>query len=206
MELEISSILETTDWRLSSVRSLYQEAFPLAERKPANFLDEVINRDDYRLLAATMNKKVAGFAIIYISSFNYSLLEYMAIDERLRGGGCGSKLFNQVCRCAPHPLVLEVEAPTGLSSSSVENRRIDFYRRLGCVVVPNLIYHMPSVSTDAPPPMWLMLYGLNSQILLKSKLRIWMIDWFEHVYRRKDGEADIDEMLSFSPEGFVIGD
>lgn len=195
MRLKASLIEAQGDIRLPLAKSLYENAFPIGERKPISFLDDVVVRQDYALIAVSDENDFAGFAILYRSRLGFGLLEYMAVRDELRGQGLGASLFKSTEEFCRIPIMLEVEAPPDSGGDSIEARRIQFYRRLGCETVSKLSYRMPQVSSTLPPPMRLMANRMGQATLTMPLLRKWMIDWFKNVYGRSDPSEAIDAML-----------
>ncbi|QSB44460.1 GNAT family N-acetyltransferase [Tsuneonella flava] len=198
-DFQVTPITDGGDWRFAPIADLYQRAFPASERKPAAFLNDVVARSDYVLLAASIGEDVAGFSVLYVSNAGFGLLEYIAVNERLRGHGVGGKLFCETARHCPAPMVLEVEAP-GEGANSIEARRVEFYRRLGCRMVPQLCYRMPQLRAELPPPMRLMLTNYASDTIGKAQLGDWIGDIYSHVYDRPQPDPAVAEMLFPLPD------
>ncbi|MGI9376934.1 MAG: GNAT family N-acetyltransferase [Tsuneonella suprasediminis] len=191
-------ITDAGDWRFAPIAELYERAFPPSERKPEAFLNDVVVRSDYVLFAATIGEEIAGFSVLYVSNAGFGLLEYMAVNERLRGHGVGGKLFRETARHCPVPMVLEVEAPNE-GGDSIEARRVEFYRRLGCRMVPQLCYRMPQLGVELPPPMRLMLTNYAPDTIDKAQLGDWIGDIYSGVYDRRASDPAVAEMLSPLP-------
>ncbi|RJX68107.1 N-acetyltransferase [Tsuneonella suprasediminis] len=198
-DLQVTPISDGGDWRFAPIAELYERAFPPSERKPTAFLNDVVVRSDYVLLAATIAEEIAGFSVLYVSNAGFGLLEYMAVNERLRGHGVGGKLFRETARHCPVPMVLEVEAPDE-GVDSIEARRVEFYRRLGCRMVPQLCYRMPQLGAELPPPMRLMLTNYAPDAIAKSQLGDWIGGIYSGVYGRPASDPSAIEMLSPLPD------
>lgn len=198
-QLQVTPITDGGDWHFAQIAELYQRAFRASERKPMGFLNDVLERSDYALLAGTIGEEIAGFSVLYVSDAGFGLLEYIAVNERLRGHGVGGKLFRETVRHCPAPMVLEVEAPEA-GADSIEARRVEFYRRLGCRMVPQLCYKMPQVGAELPPPMRLMLTNYASDTIGKAQLGDWIGDIYSGVYGRPASDPAVVEMLSPLPD------
>ena len=151
--LQIRSIADASSSAFANVVGIYQEAFPASERKPVAFLEQAIERADYRLYGAAQSGETVGMALVYRSTEHpFALLEYMAVAAARRGGGLGEQLFTGLAGLVNRPLLLEVESERpGAEGAALRRRRLDFYRRLGCLTVAGLDYVMPKVSAAAPP-------------------------------------------------------
>ena len=77
---------------------LYHKAFPAYERKPFKVITNMHKKGKADVWYLEEDKIFAGLAIT-LNNNNYILLDYFAIDSRLRGQGLGSKslhaLFKQ---------------------------------------------------------------------------------------------------------------
>jgi GNAT superfamily N-acetyltransferase len=182
---------------LAEITSLYREAFPGNERKPAAFLQQAAARADYEVIHARSGAEFVGFAVLYRSLVHeVALLEYMAIAAAARGRGCGRELYAAIAARVEEPLLLEVESVLpGESGDALRRRRKEFYRRLGCLTVEGLAYSMPRVSDASPPPMDLMIEGFRGNAVPTTVLRTWLEDIYTGVYGRSASDPAIDRML-----------
>jgi GNAT superfamily N-acetyltransferase len=199
-DLPVVEMLSREDQEgLASVASLYQKAFPSAERKPWHILSADLTRSSYQLLGVRFEGEFAGFAAVYSPPRgSVRLIEYMAVEPHLRGRGIGSALFNAVARAgAGEPLLLEVEAG---EADGTATRRKAFYRRLGCRQIGTVRYRMPCVSTTPPPPMHLLVYGIATRQLHKNALSAWLMDIFKNVYQVAHPRDSVHSMLQGEPE------
>jgi GNAT superfamily N-acetyltransferase len=144
---------------LSDLIGIYEASIPASERKPAEAIRDMACRSDYRLVVATQDQTLLGFAAVFAPpDENFALLEYLAVDERFRGGGIGAGLFRAAVRTLEDdaragPLLIEVEALEGDPAERArQERRRAFYRRLGCRRVAGLDYLLPLRAAAAPPP------------------------------------------------------
>jgi GNAT superfamily N-acetyltransferase len=148
-------------WILDEVCRIYEASIPASERKPVEAIRAMATRPDYRLIAALRDDAVLGFAALFAPPDEpFALLEYMAVDEALRGGGVGAGLFRAAVEGLASPdkmLLVEVEAGAG-DEREPRRRRLAFYRRLGCRRVAGLAYELPLHVAGRPPAMELMVY------------------------------------------------
>jgi hypothetical protein len=206
MNDDFSSIDSDSDWRFVEVAALFESAFPPSERKPLAFLSEVLSRGDYTLLAQSEGQDLVGFSILFTSTSGFSLLEYMAVSEAKRGEGRGSDLFQRTATFRPQPLLLEVEDPDpDLGGSPLDRaRRIRFYSRLGCRLVPDIAYVMPQVSQQEPPPMRLMIANYLEPALPTALLSRWVSDIYAQVYGRPPDDPALARMFAPLPVVLVL--
>jgi hypothetical protein len=193
-----------TDWRFVEVAALFESAFPSSERKPTAFLSEVLSREDYTLLAQSEGRNLVGFSILFTATSGFSLLEYMAVNEAKRGEGRGSDLFKRTATFRPQPLLLEVEDPNLDGAPLDRARRIRFYSRLGCRLVPDIAYVMPQVSQQEPPPMRLMIANYPEPALPTALLSCWVSDIYAQVYGRPPDDPALARMFAPLPVVLVL--
>ncbi len=188
--------------RLARIRAIYAEAFPESERKPAGFLAEALDRDDYELIGLSCAGRVEGFALLYLSPGGaFALLEYMAVAAGMRDRGLGAILFQDVMfRLSERTLLLEVETETGSGPESAASKRARFYRGLGCTPVRHVDYAMPRVGSAAPPPMTLLACGGPPSGPERAALRRWLEEIYDRVYDRRLSRAELERMLPSAAE------
>lgn len=200
-----ASFSRVTDPRspvFAEILALYANAFPSSERKPTQFLSDVLVREDYRIFMLADQESLIGFGVIFQSSNQqFALLEYMAIADRRRDQGWGARLFNEVTARVAGPLLLEVETDRlHVAGTDDRARRKSFYRRLGCHVIEGLDYLMPQISSSAPPSMDLMIHGYPKPFLEKELLREWLGEIYRKVYDRHAHDSAIGRMLADLPK------
>ena len=187
---------------------IYREAIPSSERKDDDVLAEMLARDDYEFHIAQLKSGVTGFTIVKsFRSCDASLLEYMAVDRAQRGNGIGSLLFRHASTAdstITRYVLIEVEDAeqvAELSEDAQRRRRKAFYRANGCREVAGLSYLMPTVSTERPPPMKLMVYRRDlPHAIDKTELRRWLEGIYLEVYRQSAGDVRLAQMLSTVPK------
>ncbi len=104
--MEIKKV-QASQW--GQVKAIYMEAFPKAERKPFFLLRRAVRKGRSQLYLALDNGIVAGF-ISVIPYQGMVMVEYLAISNKIRGKGTGSKLLSEICRqYAAHRILLMIE-------------------------------------------------------------------------------------------------
>jgi hypothetical protein len=170
-------------------------------------------RPDYRLIVATHEQTVLGFAAVFAPPDEaFALLEYLAVDERFRGGGVGGGLFRAAVETLAGegrggPLLLEVEAPVGddATGRAQQERRRAFYRRLGCRQVAGLDYLLPlRTASTAPPPMHLFAHVTAPAVSLsRADLERALRVIYSRVYGQDADDPRIAVMMA--PVGDPVG-
>ncbi len=80
-----------------SVKGIYMEAFPKAERKPFFLLNRAVKKEKSEIWVALESGAVTGF-IVLIPYRDMVMVEYFAISTKIRSKGTGSKILNEICR------------------------------------------------------------------------------------------------------------
>lgn len=158
---------------LEESATLYENAFPAAERRPTHdwcaMMQSVPN---FHANAIIENGTFAGILTSWdFGDFTY--VEHFAILSELRGGGYGSHAFQMFLNeCTHHPVVFEVEMP----ETENARRRIAFYERQGMTLLP-FTYIQPAY-VPGGPTLSLKLMSSNSASINeatfhKIKAQIW---------------------------------
>ena len=98
-------------------------------------------------------------------------------------------------------VLLEVDSD-GLDDAGREQRagRQRFYRDLGCRKVNGLLYVMPLVTSNTPPPMDLLVYRPDLPPKIdKVQLRAWLEVMYVEIYEQPLNDERIREMLAPLP-------
>ena len=110
--------------RWSEVWKLYEESFPVAERRKA---------EDH---LSACNQLIG--LMFFWEWDNYRYLEHLAVNPDLRGHGYGTQLLNYL-RESKHTIILEIDPL--INELSV--RRLQFYERSGFTLTPYRFVHLP---------------------------------------------------------------
>jgi ribosomal protein S18 acetylase RimI-like enzyme len=136
---------------LPFIRSLYEAAFPAAERRTWTQLLAMLPHPAMQLSVIQDAATPIGFLIAWPFE-QWQYLEHLAIDPLQRGKQYGSRLLQQFTKEASGNILLEVEPP----HNAVAQRRIEFYQRAGFHTLP-FPYQQPPYRAGEPPlPMQLM--------------------------------------------------
>lgn len=140
---------------LSSLRSMYDAAFPTDERRIFDSVVELVRSDpDFNLYAIVKDNEPVGlFSEWQLGGFVF--VEHFAVADKHRGMGVGQRILGQWLQEQSLPIVLEVERP----EDEITNRRVALYERAGFRHWP-VDYVQPAYAIDKNPvPMHLMTYG-----------------------------------------------
>ncbi|MDR0972351.1 MAG: GNAT family N-acetyltransferase, partial [Prevotellaceae bacterium] len=147
-------ILTTADDRLfPEVWEIYEQAFPLCERRIYDGQVRIMSEHRYTLEVWTNEERVIGFVGWWnFGAFRY--LEHFAVNPLCRSEGYGSLILSEWIRADVLPVVLEIEPVT----DELTHRRQSFYHRLG--FCDNSMIHVqpPYHPTTQPVTLWIMSY------------------------------------------------
>jgi ribosomal protein S18 acetylase RimI-like enzyme len=127
--------------KLHQAWRIYEASFPPDERRALPEHLKILLQPDYRFLC---HRSPAGNITGLIATWKlgggeFTFIEHLAVDERLRGKGVGSKIVADLIKDKTN-VVLEVE-PAHLSPEAA--RRIGFYQKLGFHINDYTYYQPP---------------------------------------------------------------
>lgn len=141
--IDLKRITSVDDPLFQSMYNLCVISFPQNERRSWAALEYVLSYDKhFHANAILLDGKFVGL-------FNYWLLdrfcfvEHVAVVAAHRGQGIGTRVFDWLKKNNNLPVLLEVELPT----NKVAIRRIEFYEKLGYMVVDKP-YAQPPYDVD----------------------------------------------------------
>ncbi len=114
------------------VKRLYKRAFPVYERKPFKMIKKLKKEGKGETFAIMVQGKFAGLAIVIFND-RFVLLDYFAVDGRVRGKGLGSAALQQlISMYDKKTLILEIESTRAACDNWEERqKRKAFYFRNG---------------------------------------------------------------------------
>jgi hypothetical protein len=198
-------LVSDSDIGFSALFKIYAEAIPPNECKSRDELAAMLRSPHYCFLVFEDKAVVLGFSITYLpKTETFALLEYMAVAKAQRSRGLGSTLFQLALSSeflpARHEVVIvEIDSPSERSAHdvSIRARRLEFYERNGCFLVPNLKYLFPLVCEKPAPEMNLLIHFRGQRRpILKTEFRQWLQSIYEEVYAMTAGDPRINKMLS----------
>ncbi|MBU2997110.1 GNAT family N-acetyltransferase [Cellulophaga baltica] len=143
----------TTDTYFQEAWEIYNSAFPAEERRSVDKQIAVMKNSNYHFEAFVIDKQVIGFILWWnFDSFRY--VDHFATASSQRNKGFGKIILEKFITNNNKPVLLEVELP----ESTINQRRIKFYERIGFKLNPHY-YEVPSmVSGESPLQLLLMTY------------------------------------------------
>ncbi len=123
--------------RWNSVWSLYEESFPVAERRKME--DHLLACTDERFfpLSAWDGGRLAGL-LFFWEWEGYRYLEHLAVTPEQRGQGYGSEMLRYL-RDSEQTIILEIDPLV----NELSVRRLQFYERAGFTLTPYRFVHLP---------------------------------------------------------------
>lgn len=111
---------------------LYLSAFPAAERKPFSFITRMYREGRSDVWCICRDGELLGMAAT-VNGEGLILLDYLAMDSRVRGRGMGSEALAMLQQMyADCGLFVEIESTREAGPDQTQRlRRMEFYRRGG---------------------------------------------------------------------------
>ena len=135
MEFLIIKSDETERWE--KVWSLYEDSFPIAERRKLEDHKRAIEDPLFHPLSIWENDKLVGI-VFYWEWSTYRYIEYLAVSPHLRGQGYGFQIVKRI-RDSEHTIILEIDPLV----NELSVRRLQFYERAGFTLTPYRFMHLP---------------------------------------------------------------
>lgn len=109
------------------LQMLYEEAFPIEERRPFSLLEQEVEQGFMELLLIEVDQAPSGLVFTSFQG-NLTLIEFLAIDPSKRGQGLGSQALSLLKeRYKGKRLFLEIETPVTQEKTDRKVRREKFY-------------------------------------------------------------------------------
>lgn len=89
------TIAQKNQW--TAIKKIYLESFPKRERKPFLSLRYSAATGKTQIFTVSDKNKVAGFAVL-IPYHDMVMVDYLAVSQKIRSRGTGSKLLQEICR------------------------------------------------------------------------------------------------------------
>ncbi|WP_430816922.1 GNAT family N-acetyltransferase [Carboxylicivirga sp. RSCT41] len=105
---------------------LYENAFPLMERRDLVLQKKVLTQEIYHCDVILNDQECVGI-ILWWQFNNAVYIEHLAIEDKWRGQGLGAQVLNDFMNGNEQRIILEVELP----DKTINKRRITFYQRIG---------------------------------------------------------------------------
>ncbi len=124
--MERHILRDKSDRLFAECWELYNSSFPKDERRDLDYHTEAMQRDKFRCEAYTEGGKLIGI-LFWWELTNFRYIEHLATNPTERSKGYGLKIMSEFKSRDSKEVILEVEHP----KSQINQRRIEFYKRLG---------------------------------------------------------------------------
>lgn len=125
-------IVNAAKHQWNDIKDIYMEAFPKQERKPSFAVRHSVKTGKAKLLTAVEDGALLGF-IMAIPYGGTVLVDYLAVSDKIRSRGTGSRLLQEVCkRFTRKTIVLLIEKPDACAENNAQRiARRRFYLKNG---------------------------------------------------------------------------
>jgi GNAT superfamily N-acetyltransferase len=131
--IDFRNIKNSSDPLFGKMYKLYQSAFPVVERRTLESLESVLNHDTRFVMTGLLKDgEFVGF-FNHWQFERFVCIEHFAVNPKLRGQNIGSEVMKTFLSNINLPVVFEVE----MLENEMAIRRIVFYERLGCKLLPH---------------------------------------------------------------------
>jgi GNAT superfamily N-acetyltransferase len=145
-------VQDPADELMTRLLPLYEEAFPVAERRERGQLTRVISlREAMHFHAIRCDGELAGL-LAYWDLREFYYLEHLTLLPSRRCRGIGSRVLEHVARHLPGVRLLEVEPP----ETPLAARRVAYYERNGYQVADTTYVQPPYDRHRTGCPLWIM--------------------------------------------------
>ena len=124
---------------------LYEDAFPSEERRLLDDQSCILQNNIYHFDIFIEENQFIGL-ILWWDFETHRYIDHFAISVTQRNNGIGKVILNKFIDNNDKPILLEVELPT----SSINERRIKFYERIGFKLNQHY-YEIPPLKEDLLP-------------------------------------------------------
>jgi len=132
---------------------LYNDAFPIDERRQLYLQKLLMNNKDYNFDFVTDNGVFVGL-ILWWQFNKLRYIEHFAIDTKYRGKGYGKNIISQFISESSDDFILEVELP----NNQINIKRINFYNQLGFKLNKYYYQQLPMQKNGSSIELLLMTY------------------------------------------------
>lgn len=136
---------DITDNYFQVAWELYEEAFPLEERRLLDAQTRVMEKLNYHFDVIIDKKRLIGF-LLWWEFETHRYIDHFATTTGQRNKGFGKLILEQFKDRNDKPILLEVELP----NSSINQRRIKFYERIGFKLNEHY-YEVPPLKKEQSP-------------------------------------------------------
>lgn len=121
---------------IEQLRTVYdrdlKEAFPAAELKPLQNMEQMWEDGRYTPLCLFDGDDIVGEAFLWLGHPGWALLDYLCVAADTRNAGLGAVILQKLHETLPDTVIFgEAEAPIHAPDPALAERRLGFYARNG---------------------------------------------------------------------------
>ena len=188
---------------------LYHSSFPDNERQTEETIISRIESGNSRLFAGIFNEQVVSMGILWnFSTIDFVLLDYLAVDEKMRQQGLGSRFFRflaEVVCLENKSMVLEVEDPAFGENHTERKKRVLFYLKNGAFLLQDVPYILPPLDNTTPTHMLLMVYPFkkNPHFTCEEIKRL-ILFLYSELYNRTEKDVLFKSFINKLPPKIIL--
>lgn len=141
-------------FNFDDVFSLMQKSFPKNEYRTYENQKKLLTNKYYKIIPyfGNENEFLAFAAVWEFESFKF--VEHIAVSEKCRGMGIGSKIMRDIIEKSDTDIILEIEPP----NDEISIKRLSFYERLGFKINEYPYLQPPFTKNGKPIPLKILSY------------------------------------------------
>ena len=151
--MEYIKLTESSHPLFGKAWELYEQSFPLEERRPLSWQRTIMPHDNYRFELILQQDTLVGM-LLWWDFEELRFIEHFATAPALRGRGYGKRILNNFSSRDDRPVLLEVEPP----HAKIQQRRIRFYEQSAFILNHHVYLQPPYHQGQSPLPLMLMSY------------------------------------------------
>ncbi len=206
-DMEIFEIKD--EKQFSDAMSIYNEAFPPAERRPESELRKNLIKYNEKMFMAEEDGIPIIFTILWkVPGTDFLFLDYIAVKKEYRGRGSGSeflKLLIDMDSIEFNHIILEVENPASGENIEQRQKRIRFYRKAGARIIKGFKYYLPPRNGVEPQEMLLMVISKkNIKRISGKKMEQVLSLIYTHVYHKSEDDNTLQNVIKGIPDEVTL--
>ncbi len=202
--VKFNEVDDVSSIEFEDAMGIYIASFPVNERRPVAAIKAMLDSGRSRLIVGRLGNEVAlaFMALLYpLTGTPFLLGDYLATAEGYRNKGIGKaflrNIFNLIGDMQFKYFIVQVENPY-IDHDEMRLRRMKFYKELGMKELKGIRYILPPLQGTKPTELMLMVLSTENEDCLAGEiLRVMIIQMFEELYDRHEG----DEFLTLILEG-----
>jgi GNAT superfamily N-acetyltransferase len=194
----IEVIKNTQNIWWANIEEIYLSSFPSNEMQPLDTLKDRINTGFETLVVLRFEDEVVGFSLLYrFSSIDFFLLDYLAISQKYRNKGFGTRMFKGVfefCDKTNCGILMEVDDPSFGSNYDEKSRRVSFYKNNGAKIIENFNYILPALD-HTEITLQILMYKHKYKVPSKTEIKEIIKELYTNLYGLDEDDKNLKNML-----------